>query len=76
MDVKDEDKSEKSKKNHVIYYKSLINTINEIKKEMSLEQEIAIKNHLTSRIDAMEKDKKRIKEMFPDIKEEEWNGNT
>jgi len=33
MDVKDEDKSEESKKNHMVYYRSLINTIKEIKEE-------------------------------------------
>jgi uncharacterized protein YicC (UPF0701 family) len=76
MDVKDEDKSEESKKNHKIYYRSLISTINEIKKEKQIEKENAIKEHLDKRIEAMEKDQKRIREMFPDIKEEEWNGNT
>ena len=59
MDVKDEDKSEESRKNHMVYYRSLINTIKEIKEEKH-----------------MEKDQKRLREMFPDITEEEWNGNT
>jgi len=67
MDVKEEDKSEESKKNHIIYYKSLINTISEIQKEMNSENEDAIKEHLRKRIEAMEKDKQRIQEMFPDI---------
>jgi len=35
-----------------------------------------IKNHLDERIDAIEKDRKRIREMFPDITKEEWDGNT
>ena len=76
MDVKEEDKSEESKKNHIIYYKSLINTILEIQKEMNLEKEDAIKDHLRKRIEAMEKDQMRIREMFPDISKEKWNEYT
>ena len=76
MDEKEEDKSEESKKNHISYYKSLTKVISDIQKEKEQESELAIKEHLENRIDAMEKDRKRIREMFPDIKEEEWNGNT
>ncbi len=76
MDVKEEDQSGESKKNHIIYYKSLINTILEIQKEMNLEKEDAIKEHLSKRIEAMEKDQNRIREMFPDISKEEWDGST
>jgi len=73
MDEKEEDKSEESKKNHISYYKSLTKVILDIKKEQEQESEFAIKEHLENRINAMEKDRKRIREMFPDIKEEEWN---
>jgi uncharacterized protein YicC (UPF0701 family) len=76
MDVKDEDTSEESKKNHILYYKSLTKVISDIQKEKNQEEEQAIKSHLDNRIDAMEKDRERIRKMFPDIKEEEWNGNT
>ncbi|MBC8516543.1 MAG: hypothetical protein ISR81_03445 [Nitrosopumilus sp.] len=76
MDVKDEDTSEESKKNHISYYRSLNKVISEIKEEKEQEGEPAIKNHLDKRIEAMEKDKERIRDMFPNIKEEEWNGNT
>ena len=76
MDVKDEDTSEESKKNHILYYKSLTKVISDIQNEKNQEGEPAIKSHLDNRIDAMEKDKERIRKMFPDIKEEEWNGNT
>ena len=76
MDVKDEDISEESKKNHMLYYKSLTKVISNIQKEKNQEEEPAIKSHLDNRIEAMEKDKERIRQMFPDIKEEEWNGNT
>ena len=75
MDVKDEDTSEESKKNHILYYKSLTKTIADIQKEKSQEDEPAIKSHLDSRIEAMEKDMKRIRDMFPDTREEEWNDN-
>lgn len=70
MDIKDEDKSEESRKNHIRYYKSLTKTISDIKGELDHEQDPVIKNHLEKRIEAMEKDKIRIKEMFPDINEE------
>ena len=76
MDIKDEDTSEESKKNHISYYKSLTKVITEIQSEKNLEKEPAIISHLNNRIDAMEKDKKRIRDMFPDIKEEEWDDNT
>jgi uncharacterized protein YicC (UPF0701 family) len=76
LDVKDEDTSEESKKNHITYYRSLCKVISQIEEEKNQEGEPAIKTHLDNRIEAMEKDKKRIKDMFPDIKEEEWNGNT
>ncbi|MHA7733712.1 hypothetical protein [Nitrosopumilus sp. S6] len=70
MDVKEEDTSEESKQNHIKYYKSLTKTIEDIRKEEKHENDPVIKNHLEKRIEAMEKDKIRIKEMFPDIIEE------
>ena len=76
MDIKEEDTSEESKKNHIAYYKSLTKVIAEIQDEKGQEGEPAIISHLDNRIDAMEKDKKRIRDMFPDIKEEEWDGNS
>jgi uncharacterized protein YicC (UPF0701 family) len=76
MDVKDEDTSEESKKNHILYYKSLTKVISDILNEKNQEGEPAVKSHLDNRIDAMEKDRERIRKMFPDIKEEEWDGNT
>ena len=33
MDVKEEDKSEESKKNHIAYYRSLTKTISDIREE-------------------------------------------
>ena len=75
MDIKEEDTSEESKKNHILYYRSLTKTIADIQEEKTQEEEPAIKSHLDARIEAMEKDKTRIRGMFPDIQEEEWNGN-
>ncbi len=75
LDVKEEDASEESRKNHIAYYRSLSRIISEIQREKESEGEPAIKSHLDSRIDAMEKDKERIRKMFPDLTEEEWNGN-
>ena len=76
MDEKIEDKSEGSKKNHLIYYRSLTKIITDIEIEMSQKGEPAIQEHLTSRIEAMEKDRKRIRDLFPDIKKEEWDDNS
>ena len=76
MDVKEEDTSEESKKNHIKYYRSLSKVISEIQEEKRQEIDPTIVGHLDSRIEAMEKDKKRIREMFPDIKEDEWNDHT
>ena len=73
MDQKKEDKSEESKKNHIIYYRSLTKIIIKMKNEINEAGEPAIKEHLSSRIDAMEKDRKRIRNLFPNIRDEEWN---
>ena len=75
MDVKEEDISDESKKDHITYYRSLTRLILEIQEEKNQETDPTIKSHLDSRMDAMEKDRSRIKEMFPDISEGEWNGN-
>ena len=71
MDEKKEDKSEESKQNHITYYKSLSKIIANMNEEINEEGEPAIKEHLKSRIDAMEKDRKRIRDLFPDMKKEE-----
>ena len=76
MDEKKEDKSEESKQNHITYYKSLSKIIANMNEEIDEEGEPAIKEHLKSRIDAMEKDRKRIRDLFPNMKKEEWDDNT
>lgn len=67
MSEKPEDKSDESKKSHIAYYNSLNKVIQEIQKEIQDESEPKTIEHLKSRIESMELDKKRIKEMFPDI---------
>lgn len=67
MSEKPEDKSEESKKSHIAYYNSLNKVIQDIQKEIQGETEPKIIEHLKSRIESMELDKKRIKDMFPDI---------
>ncbi len=76
MDVKEEDKSEESKKNHLTYYRSLTKVISEMQEEQNRATDPTIKNHLNERIEAIEKDRKRIRGMFADITEEEWDVNT
>ena len=76
VDEKEEDKSEESKRNHLKYYRSLVNTITNMQEEKRSESEDAIKEHLDKRIQALEEDKKRIRVMFPEISIEEWNDNT
>ena len=76
MDVKEEDKSEESKQNHIIYYKSLTKIIKNMENEIDDEGEPAVKEHLKSRIDAIEKDRQRIRDLFPDMKREEWDDNS
>ena len=46
MDEKKEDKSEESKKNHIVYYRSLTKIITNMKNEINQEGEPAIKEHL------------------------------
>ena len=67
MKEKADDRSDESKKNHIEYYKSLNKTIENIQKEKLEETEPTIIKHLNSRIEAMNLDKKRIKDMFPEI---------
>jgi uncharacterized protein YicC (UPF0701 family) len=76
MDEKIEDKSEESKQNHIIYYKSLTKIITNMEQEIDNEGEPAVKEHLKSRIDAIEKDRKRIRDLFPNMSREEWDDNT
>ncbi|NND87425.1 MAG: hypothetical protein HKM23_08945 [Nitrosopumilus sp.] len=76
MDENIEDKSEESRKNHISYYKSLSRVIQELKAEMNAESNSTIVSHLENRIDAMEKDKKRIREMFPDMTDGEIDDNS
>ncbi len=69
MSKKIEDSAEESKINHIKYYKSLTNVIENIQNEMKTETEVVVIKHLQSRIEAINLDKKRIRDMFPDMQE-------
>jgi Zn/Cd-binding protein ZinT len=69
MNEKAEDRSDESKRNHIAYYKSLNKTIENIQKEKLEETEPTIIKHLNGRIESMNLDKKRIRDMFPEINE-------
>ena len=73
MDERVEDRSRESKKNHIAYYKSLARVISDIEKEKAQEADPAVLGHLNERIGAMKKDQARIKEMFSDVREGEWD---
>ncbi len=76
MDIKDSDRTEESRKKHITYYKSLTKIISDIREEKEQATDPTIKNHLDERIDAVEKDKERIRKMFPGTTKEQWNGST
>ena len=67
MSEKPDDKSEESRKNHISYYNSLTKVIQDIQNEIKDETEPQILEHLNKRVEAMDLDKKRIRDMFPDI---------
>ena len=75
MDEKSEDRSAESREKHIRYYRSLTGVITDIREEERGEADPAITEHLEGRILAMEKDRDRIWAMFPDVSEEEWNGD-
>ena len=70
MDEKEEDKSAESQRNHIKYYKSLVLTAASMQKELDSETDSSVISHLKNRIDALNKDKKRIEQMFPEL---DWN---
>ncbi len=75
MDIKEEDRSEESQRNHVTYYKSLARTISDVEEEKKREGDQVVRDHLDKRIEAMQRDKKRIRGMFPDVSEEQWDAD-
>jgi len=72
MDEKEEDRSEESFQKHVEFYKKLEQKIFDIQKEIKNSSEDAIIKHLSERIDALELDKKRIRNMFKDKNDDIW----
>jgi hypothetical protein len=74
MDVKEEDKSEESLRNHLVFYKKLGKTISNIQNEIKTSSESKIIKHLNERIDAIKLDQTRIRKMFPDVEDKTWMG--
>jgi hypothetical protein len=73
MDEKEEDKSEESLQNHLIFYQKLNEAISGIELEMKNTSDEKILKHLRERIDAIDLDKKRIRKLFPKIDAKTWN---
>ncbi len=73
MDEKEEDKSEESFQRHLIFYQKLNKTIQDIKNEIQISTDAKILKHLNERIEAMELDITRIRKLFPEVKDENWN---
>ena len=73
MDEKEEDRSEQSFQKHIEFYKKLEQKISDIQKEIKISEDDAILKHLNERIEAIELDKKRIRNIFKDKNEDMWN---
>ena len=73
MDEKEEDRSEESFQKHIEFYKKLDQKISDIQKEIKNSQGDSILKHLNERINALELDKKRIRNIFKDKKDDVWN---
>jgi len=72
MDEKEEDRSEESFQKHLEFYKKLEQKIFDIRKGIKNSDDQTILKHLSERIDALELDKKRIRNMFKDKNEDIW----
>jgi predicted nuclease with TOPRIM domain len=73
VDEKEEDRSEESFGKHLEFYKKLEQKITDIKNEIEHSSDAKILKHLKERIDAIELDKKRIKNMFKEKNDDVWN---
>ena len=73
MDEKEEDKSEDSFQKHLIFYQKLNETISSIEKEMRDMHDEKLLKHLKERIEAIELDKTRIRNLFPNIDIKTWD---
>jgi len=73
VDEKEEDRSEESFQKHIEFYKKLEQKISDIQKEIQNSKEDVILKHLHERIDALELDKKRIRNIFKNKNEDVWD---
>jgi predicted Zn-dependent peptidase len=72
MDEKEEDRSDESLRRHLVFYKKLNKTISEIQTEIQTFSDEKFLQHLNDRIEAIELDKTRIRNMFPKVDIETW----
>ena len=75
MDEKEEDRSEESFRQHLLFYKKLNKTISSIQSEIEVSNEPKIIKHLNERIDAINLDQSRIKKLFPNVEDKVWNSS-
>ncbi len=68
---RDEDRSAASREEHVRYYRSLNAVIAGAEEELAAEADGRLARHLRDRIDAVNRDKRRIEGMFPEV---DWDG--
>ena len=73
MDEKEEDKSEESFQKHLVFYQKLNETIMGIESEIKNTSDEKLLKHLKERIEAIDLDKKRIRNLFPHIDENIWD---
>jgi len=73
VDEKEEDHSEESLRQHLLFYKKLNKTISSIQNEIQVSTESKIIKHLNERIDAIILDQSRIRKLFPDVDDKIWN---
>ncbi len=73
MDEKEEDKSDKSFQDHLIFYKKLNQKIKDIQAEKNTSADPKVITHLGERIKALELDKTRIKKLFPNMENDIWD---
>ena len=72
MDEKEEDRSEESLRRHLLFYEKLNQKISDIQKEIKITTDEKILKHLKERLEALDLDKARIRNLFPKIDDDTW----
>jgi hypothetical protein len=73
MDEKDEDISEESLQKHLVFYQKLNDTLLGIESEMKNTSDEKLLKHLKERIEAIDLDKTRIRNLFPQVGGNIWD---